>query len=172
VLPPRATTGATRATNVIDHVFLSKPLSYNALSPTLPSDPDKVFSWYIRRQTITVLYSGLDDVLKYAYREQDVRLPKNANILIDEEIVLAEALSSYLHNKPALGYVGPDINDVAMKKLINNKIIRVPQKNWLKGHSAMRNPSPELFENIYKKKIIQAKGIKFGKYTGIGKGGE
>ena len=61
--------------------------------------------------------------------------------------------------RPALGYVGFDLikgrDDLIDNMLDSGKFAWVDQKDWLFTHSGMRIPSEELFDEVYRKRIMQ-----------------
>lgn len=70
--------------------------------------------------------------------------------------------------KPALGYNGPDRTISNIKdKLKDGSIIPVDQKGILTSHSAMKDPSEAMMNEIYHKKIIGAKGYRLGLYKRV-----
>lgn len=69
--------------------------------------------------------------------------------------------------RPAMGYSGPMCgkDDPAMQRLINEgKIILVDQSKYFLSHNAMKIPSDEVFENTYKKMIMQKASLQFGRF--------
>jgi hypothetical protein len=63
----------------------------------------------------------------------------------------------------AMGYSGPDKNS---KIALGSKYVEGYQYDWLVDHSAMKMPSDDLREHVYKRIIMnQAKGMQhFGQY--------
>lgn len=78
--------------------------------------------------------------------------------------------------RPALGYVGfeeigddsaPNYDPFLANALDNEKLIPVNQSKWLFSHSGMKIPSKVLFEEIFKREIMQNRLLKqsgFGRY--------
>lgn len=61
---------------------------------------------------------------------------------------------SQLHYPSALGYRGADLKDPAIQAMLHSGQLRqIDESDCLFSHSGMKNPSPELFEKIYKKAI-------------------
>jgi type VI secretion system secreted protein VgrG len=119
-----------------------------SLDELYDKDPFAYFPYaYKAAKHINVLYSANDDILKYAYQSQDVM----ANI----------SQWGFIHEP--MGLIGPD-----RKTLIDlkNNLTANNQNDLLQSHSAMRIPSMDLFNQIYKKVVInKTSGIKtFGRY--------
>jgi hypothetical protein len=70
------------------------------------------------------------------------------------------------HESRALGYYGPPIEEGYAREWLNNdKLDVVDQSKWLESHSGMKIPSDDLFEEVYKERIMK-EGIL--KRTGFG----
>lgn len=136
----------------VDHMVVwQAAVAQHALSPiNLPKSKQEKFAYFplahLAAKQFTILFSKRDLVLKYPYDAHD-KLIHRWNIEL---------------NCPAMGYSGPNTDTI---KNLKTRLNIVDQKNWLIGHSEMKIPSKDLFENIYKGFVIGKKGIsKFGKY--------
>jgi hypothetical protein len=70
--------------------------------------------------------------------------------------------------RPAMGYSGPEINEDAFVRKMNDtgKLSIVNQKDWLSSHSGMQIPSEDLYDEVYKKIIWEQSLMQsgFGRY--------
>lgn len=78
--------------------------------------------------------------------------------------------------RPALGHMGldevadsksPDFDQFIRSLLDKDEINQVNQSTWLFSHSGMKIPTQELFEEVYKREIMQGRLLtnsKFGRY--------
>lgn len=70
------------------------------------------------------------------------------------------------HESRALGYYGPPDDDyVRLWRDVEQSLSIVDQTKWLASHSGMRMPSDELFEEVYKERIMKEAILK---RTGFG----
>ncbi len=66
---------------------------------------------------------------------------------------------------PALGYTGYVMDDTTKQLEKSGKLHYTNQTPWLWAHSAMKDPSKAVMENVYKKVIMGDKGMEhFGQY--------
>ncbi len=160
-------------TNCINHAFLWEAAVPNVALSTM-YEYDLTLNTFPRAyeaaNKITILYSDADEVLEFAY-------PAGTTQIEVEDVNQDMNSYAYLHRDllslPALGRSGPrrKLEDPIMEKWINeDKIFVIDQSKWLLSHSGMKIPSEDLFRHVYSDRIIQAKGMKFGKYKGIGQG--
>lgn len=70
--------------------------------------------------------------------------------------------------RPAMGYGGPEMNnDLFLRDKFNKgELLLVDQTQWLFSHSGMKAPSHIVFEEVYKRRIMDQlrRTIGFGKY--------
>ena len=169
--------GEAGKNDIIEHVFLwQAAVPQTALSNDLSKDTTirkngHFVNAYKAANKITVLYSKNDQVLSLAYwfgnhldevefvdkhfnthltssgTELEMRFPKNYNVI------------------PASGHNGPDKSTI---QLLDKKLISASCSEWIKSHSAMRDPDPAsgIMENVYKRYIIKGESgmQKFGLY--------
>ena len=126
--------------------------------------PKKIHNW-IEQLNLDFYHFFTQDTLplaqrKYYFANQAVRTGNEMATLMITIFNTPGAEPS-----PALGYSGPDLNDAATRKLIQQgKIILVDQTPWLMHHSAMRIPDTAVFEQVYKKHILQSPDYQFGRF--------
>lgn len=78
-------------------------------------------------------------------------------------LLMTVLLSSEHELRPALGYSGPHW-DNASKALRDKKIFPHDQSQYLFSHGAMKNPTNDIFKNVYHDIIIANPEFKFGSY--------
>jgi hypothetical protein len=80
-------------------------------------------------------------------------------------LILTVINSKGINPRPAMGYKGPDQTTI---ERLGIKLRPVNQTKWLFSHSGMKIPSQALMDNVYKREIIHAAGMKFGRYPNVG----
>lgn len=71
----------------------------------------------------------------------------------------------------AMGWYGAELDDQDVSDLRDKGILNpVDTTRWIFSHSDMKVPSEDIKKHIYEERIINAPGLKFGKYPNTGKG--
>lgn len=162
--------------NCFDYVFLWQPALPNTALSTDPSldatikQNSKFIHANQAAKSISVLFSQHDDVLRFAYKIANEVGTSIDNVFSrssrqQRDIYMREVKQGKASNKElvAMGLLGPDRNTIGH---LGNRLSLVNQTPWLYSHSGMRVPSADLFENVYKNAIFQARGYRFGSYKG------
>lgn len=158
--------------DLIEHIFMCEAaVPQNALSNDATKDISVKQNCHFVNATkvakkISVLYSENDDVLKMEYpignmlvddknserqkQVNDYLQAGGTHPFIAEESLIAATI------RPALGLKGPDQDT---KDQLGDKLISANTSEWIHSHSAIKIPTAEIMEHVYKAYIIGGNGM-------------